>query len=96
MRERPETVDLGSFAAIPLRTGGAILVCKMVNYKNSPFCRKNRGRRNKIDEIFPNDLDKKSEAIQLVGGLGSGNWYRFGTKDAVEEYCALDVRKLNR
>jgi hypothetical protein len=31
-----------------------------------------------------------------VGGLGSGNWYRFGTKDAVEEYCALDVRKLNR
>jgi hypothetical protein len=31
-----------------------------------------------------------------VGGLGSGNRYRFGSKDAVEEYCALDVRKLNR
>ena len=28
--------------------------------------------------------------------MGSGNRYRFGTKDAVEEYCALDVRKLNR
>src|SRR5215203_6844027 len=38
----------------------------------------------------------KSEAIQLVGGLGSGNWPRFGTKNAVEKYCALDVRKLNR
>ena len=24
-----------------------------------------------------------------MGGFGSGNWYRFGTKDAVEEYCAL-------
>ena len=31
-----------------------------------------------------------------MGGFGSGNRYRFGTKDAVEEYCALDVRKLNR
>ena len=31
-----------------------------------------------------------------MGGLGSGNRYRFGTKDAVEEYCALDVRKLSR
>ena len=31
-----------------------------------------------------------------MGGLGSGNRYRFGTKDAVEEYCALHVRKLSR
>ena len=31
-----------------------------------------------------------------MGGLGSGNRYRFGTKNVVEEYCALDVRKLNR
>lgn len=43
----PETVGLGSFAAIPLRSGGAILVCKMVNYKKTSFCRKNRARRNK-------------------------------------------------
>src|SRR5215213_9793373 len=68
----------------------------MVNCKNSLFCRKNRGRRRKIDALFPTDFDKKSEVIQLVGGFGSGNRYRFGTKDAVEEYCALDVRKLNR
>jgi hypothetical protein len=31
-----------------------------------------------------------------VGGFGSGNWYRFDTKDAVEDHCALDVRKLKR
>src|SRR5215217_3277071 len=47
------------FCAIPLRSGGAILVCKMVNCENSPFCRKNRGRRSKIDVFFPNDFDKK-------------------------------------
>jgi hypothetical protein len=50
---------LGSFAAISLRSGVAILLCKMVNCKNSPFCRKNRGRRSKIDAFFPNDFDKK-------------------------------------
>jgi len=31
-----------------------------------------------------------------VGGVGSGNWYRFAAKDAVEDHCALDVRKLKR
>ncbi len=31
-----------------------------------------------------------------MGGFGSGNRYRSGTKDTVEEYCALDVRKLKR
>jgi len=55
----PRTVDLGKLAAIPLRSGGAILVCKMVNCKNSPFCRKKRVRRSKIDAFFSNDFDKK-------------------------------------
>src|SRR5215208_6366383 len=55
----PRTVGLGSLAAIPLRSGGAILVCKMVNCKNSPFCRKNQGIRSKVDAFFPNDFDKK-------------------------------------
>jgi len=32
-----------------------------------------------------------------VGGFGSGNYgYRVGTKDALEDHCALDVRKLKR
>ena len=31
-----------------------------------------------------------------MGGFSSGNWYRFDTKDAVEDHCALDVRKLKR
>jgi hypothetical protein len=31
-----------------------------------------------------------------VGGVGSGNWYRFATKDTVEDHPALDVRKLKR
>jgi hypothetical protein len=31
-----------------------------------------------------------------LGGIGSGSWYRFGTKTTVEECCSLDVGVLNR
>ena len=30
-----------------------------------------------------------------MGGLGSGNWYRFGKKTTVEECRSLDVRRLH-
>src|SRR5215211_3171623 len=53
MWECPVNVGLGSFAGILLLSGVAILVCKMVNCKNSQFCRKNRGIRSKIDAFFP-------------------------------------------
>ena len=41
----------------PIRRGHISL--KMVKCKNFAFCRKNWGKRSKIDEIFPNDFDKK-------------------------------------
>jgi hypothetical protein len=31
-----------------------------------------------------------------LGGIGSGNWYRFNKKTTVEECRSLDVRKLHR
>ena len=31
-----------------------------------------------------------------MGGLGSGSWYRYGTKHTVETYNHLDVNSLNR
>ncbi len=31
-----------------------------------------------------------------MGGVGSGNWYRFDKKTTVEECRSLDVRKLHR
>jgi hypothetical protein len=31
-----------------------------------------------------------------MGGVGSGNWHRFGKKTTVEECCSLDVRRLHR
>ena len=31
-----------------------------------------------------------------MGGLGSGSWYRSGTKDTVESFNHLDVNSLNR
>ena len=31
-----------------------------------------------------------------MGGVGSGTWYRFGTKTTVEECCSLNVGVLNR
>jgi hypothetical protein len=34
--------------------------------------------------------------INIVGGVGSGNWYRFTKKTTVEECRSLDVRRLHR
>ena len=31
-----------------------------------------------------------------MGGVGSGNWHRFGKKATVEECRSLDVRRLHR
>ena len=31
-----------------------------------------------------------------MGGVGSGNWHRFGKKTTVEECRSLDVRRLHR
>ena len=40
-----------------------------------------------------NDFDKTEF---YMGGLGSGNWLRFGSKHLVEKYLELDVRFLNK
>ena len=45
---------------------------------------------------MPNDFGKKSEAKNIVGGVGSGSWYRFNKKTTVQECHSLDVRYLNR
>jgi hypothetical protein len=45
---------------------------------------------------LPNDFGKKLGVEKVLGGIGSGSWYRFGTKRTVEEYCSLDVGVLNR
>lgn len=31
-----------------------------------------------------------------MGGIGSGNWYRWDKRDAVEDYRRLDVRRWQR
>ena len=31
-----------------------------------------------------------------MGGIGSGDWYRWGTRDTVERYRSLDVRRLQK
>lgn len=31
-----------------------------------------------------------------MGGVGSGNWHRFGKSTPVEECRSLDVRRLHR
>ena len=30
-----------------------------------------------------------------MGGIGSGNWYRYGTKGTTDDYRCLDVRDLH-
>ena len=45
---------------------------------------------------LPNDFGKKSEAKNIVGGVGSGSWYRFTKKTTIEECRSLDVRRLHR
>jgi hypothetical protein len=43
---------------------------------------------------LPNDFDKKQG--RLVGGIGSGNWYRWSTGPRVEDGLTLDLNKLIR
>ncbi len=31
-----------------------------------------------------------------MGGSGSGNWYRFSSKNVAEDCCSIDVRQLSR
>jgi hypothetical protein len=41
-------------------------------------------------------ISAKSWRKNIVGGAGSGSWYRFDKKPAVEQCRSLDVRKLYR
>jgi hypothetical protein len=45
---------------------------------------------------LPYDFDKKLEAKVLVGGEGSGSWYRFNKKSTTNECQSIDVRYLCR
>ena len=45
---------------------------------------------------MPNNFGKRLETKILVGGVGSGNWYRFNKKRTTDECRSLDVRKLHR
>jgi hypothetical protein len=45
---------------------------------------------------LPYDFGKKSEERILVGGVGSGTWYRFNTKSTISECQSIDVRYLQR
>jgi hypothetical protein len=45
---------------------------------------------------LPNDFGKKSEAKILVGGVGSGSWYRLNKKSTTNECQSIDVRYLHR
>ena len=45
---------------------------------------------------FPIDFDKKGIGFQLMGGSGSGSWYRFDKKAAVEDCRSIDVRRWKR
>jgi hypothetical protein len=41
-------------------------------------------------------ISAKSSGENFMGGVGSGNWHRFGKKTTVEECRSLDVRRLHR
>ena len=45
---------------------------------------------------MPNDFGKKLEENSSVGGVGSGNWYRFDKKGTTDECQGIDVRYLHR
>jgi hypothetical protein len=45
---------------------------------------------------LPYDFGKKSEANILVGGVGSGSWYRLNKKSTTNECQSIDVRYLHR
>jgi hypothetical protein len=45
---------------------------------------------------LPYDFGKKSETRILVGGVGSGSWYRFNKKSTTNECQSIDVRYLHR
>jgi hypothetical protein len=47
-----ETVGLGSFTAIPLRTGRGMLVCKMVNYRKLVVLQDKRGKNERNGGTF--------------------------------------------
>jgi hypothetical protein len=45
---------------------------------------------------LPYDFGKKLEAISIVGGVGSGSWYRLNKKSTTNECQSIDVRYLHR
>ena len=52
---------------------------------------------------LPNDFGKKGDRVpassvgaQIVGGVGSGSYYRSGSRDRVEDCLSLDVRSWRR
>jgi hypothetical protein len=45
---------------------------------------------------LPDDFGKKREEKTSVGGVGSGNWYRFDKKATTDECHSVDVRYLHR
>jgi hypothetical protein len=63
--------------------------------KKRPVCRKNLTKMAQGVANFPNDFGKKG-LISDMGGVGSGSWYRYGTKETVEGLKKLDVNRLHR
>ena len=68
----------------------------MVGPHNLWCCIKLRQREKCARVNLPNDFGKKLEATNIVGSVGSGNWYRFNKKSTTNEYQSIDVRYLYR
>ena len=49
-----------------------------------------------MSSSLPYDFGKKTGEKTLVGGMGSGNWYRFNKKTTTGECHSVDVRYLHR
>jgi len=45
---------------------------------------------------LPNDFGKMLEENSSVGGVGSGNWYRWNSKATTDECRSLDIRRFHR
>jgi hypothetical protein len=80
-----------------------VLLTSLANTKNTPVCRGKYGKSSVNVRNLPNDSGKKEDRVpassvgaQIVGGLGSGSYYRSGSRDRVEDCLSLDVRSWRR
>jgi hypothetical protein len=80
-----------------------VLLISLANTKNTPVCRGKYGKSSVNVRNLPNDSGKKEDRVpassvgaQIVGGLGSGSYYRSGSRDRVEDCLSLDVRSWRR